>query len=353
MMKIIIVLLVFMNTLDAFDISKKYPSFNYVFNEFDVDKSYIYDDAFIAFVKKNQRSLRKFYKRSLLRGEEILPTMKGLLSGEGVSDLFIYLSMIESGFSSTAISSKKAVGLWQFMPETAKHYNLNVSKEYDERYDTIMATSAAIRYLNKLHDKFDKWYLAAMAFNCGEGCLEKAIKRAGTNDIFTLTNDTYKYLPKETRDYIRKILLIAMIGESNIFDSSKNSECVKVEVDAGTDLKYLAKVLKMKYSTLKKLNLAIKNTHVPNKKKKYNIFIPINKVYTFYLQYELEDKKNQTKPYFLSHYVSLGETIESIAKKYNTDSFDILIANNLKNDYLTLNQFLIIPVDKRTFEKNM
>jgi membrane-bound lytic murein transglycosylase D len=159
------------STIYAISLEHKYPSYTYVFNEFDVDESYLYNEDFISFVSKHEKNLKSFYKHSLRRGREILPTMQGLLVDDGVSDLFIYLSMVESGFSTDAVSPKKAVGLWQFMSATAKQYNLTVYNNYDERCDTVSATSAAINYLNKLHKQFGKWYLAAMAYNCGEGCV--------------------------------------------------------------------------------------------------------------------------------------------------------------------------------------
>ena len=115
------------STLNASWLENKYPSYSYVFNEFDIDESYIYDDDFISFVMKNENNLKRFYQRSLIRGKEILPTMQGLLVEDGVSDLFIYLSMVESGFTKDAVSPKKAVGLWQFMAATAKSRLLGVA----------------------------------------------------------------------------------------------------------------------------------------------------------------------------------------------------------------------------------
>lgn len=338
-------------TIYAMNLEDKYPSYRYVFNEFSVDKSYIHNEAFRAFSKKNELFLYRFYTRSLKQGKSVLPIMRGLLVGEGISDLFIYLSMIESGFSSAAISSKKAVGLWQFMPATAKHYNLNVSEDYDERYDTALSTSAAIRYLSKLHRQFDKWYLAVMAFNCGEGCVEKAIKSAGTDDLSVLIDDTTKYLPKETRDYIKKILLIAMIGEDNAEDSHAEPYTIEVKVNAGTQLKNLAREIDMKCSTLQKLNLSIKNGLVPRSKKQYSIYIPTDKVFSFYLRYELAHNQKDANLHLLQHYVLLGDTLVSIANKYDTSAREITVANNLESDYLTLDQFLLIPVSKKTFDK--
>jgi len=331
-----------------------------VFNEFDVGKSYINNAEFVQFIYKNERNLKAFYRRSLKRGQKILPTMKGLLVGEGVSDLFLYLSMIESGFSSNATSAKKAVGLWQFMPATARQYNLKVCSQHDERCDTVSATSAAINYLNKLHRQFGKWYLAAMAYNCGEGCVERAINKAGTDDIETLTDDKLKILPKETRDYIRKILLIAMIGEGNHGKKSNNKkiiyssdEVVKVEVLAGTSLKKLAKLIKMDYKVLQKLNRRMKNGLVPMFRPTYKITIPLDKIYAFYLRYELSEEEKPKKSHLLSYSVHIGDTIESIAKIYDADMSDIMQANQLMDTFLEVGQLLVIPVTKKVFEKSL
>ena len=179
--KIFIFIVSFYCMLNASSLESRYPSYSYVFSEFDVDDDYLYNDEFIDFVKANESKLKRFYRHSLRRGKSLLPIMQGKLLEDSVSDLFIYLSMVESGFLTNAISPKKAAGLWQFMPNTAKQYNLEKYNNYDERYDTVSATKAAIKYLDKLHKQFGKWYLAAMAYNCGEGRLTKAIKKAGSS----------------------------------------------------------------------------------------------------------------------------------------------------------------------------
>lgn len=337
----------------ALDLTQKYPSYMYVFNEFNIDKTYIKDSDFELFVLRNEKNLKNFYKRSLLRGKEILPTMKKILLGEGVSDLFIYLSMIESGFSTTAVSSKKAVGLWQFMPATAKHYNLAVNDIYDERFDASSSTAAAMRYLNKLHREFGKWYLAVMAYNCGEGCIEKAIKKAGTDELTILIDDRLKYVPKETRDYIKKILLIAMIGEHKILDVTEGETygLTKVDVSSGVDLKKLATLLNMKYNTLLGINKHLKKKRISTHGSKIQIWIPLEKVFAFYLKYEIKNEHKREEKDLVSHFVSLGESIQSIAKKYDTSEEEIIETNYLEDDYLTVGQLLIIPVSKKVFQK--
>ena len=340
-------------------LDEKYPSYSYVFSEFDVDESYLYDDAFITFVTQNEKKLKSFYKRSLRRGKEVLPMMQGLLFDDGVSDLFIYLSMVESGFLSSAVSPKKAVGLWQFMPATARHYNLTVCNDYDERCDTVSSTSAAIRYLNKLHRQFGKWYLAALAYNCGEGCVEKAIKRAGTDELAILTDASLKYLPPETRQYMKKILLVAMIGENVTLGYGIESEdvldnkIIQVDVAGGTSLKKIAKLLKMSEVKLLNLNKSLKNGIVPKDKLQYKITIPMEKLYAFYLRYEepisMNKKEKSPKSHMILHRIKLGETLKSISKHYKADIDEVKWSNHLKDDFLTLDDMLVIPVTENIF----
>jgi len=227
-------------------------------------------------VIEKEKSLARFYKNSLKRGKDYIPTFKYMLRDDGLSDLFIYMSMVESGFNPNAISSKKAVGIWQFMPSTARHYNLSVNKYIDERYNPISSTTAAIKYLKKLKKDFGKWYLAIMAYNCGERRVAKAIKKAGSDDIVVLLDKNQKYIPKETRDYVKKILLLSMIGENNpnnldiplAFKSKENTiinyddeGTAEVFVKRGTNLSILAQIIGVdKKQDLYKVAVIQKNT---------------------------------------------------------------------------------------------
>jgi membrane-bound lytic murein transglycosylase D len=356
-----IVLILLFIPLYAFSTSliEKYPSYEYVFSEFGIDESYIYDIDFELFVLQNEKKIENFYEHSMKRGDVLLPLVRKNLMDDGLSDLFIYISMIESGFSSSVISPKKAVGLWQFMPATAKHYKLSVCKSFDERCDPVSSTNAAIAYLRKLHKQFGKWYLAVMAYNCGEGRLQKAIKKANTDVLHVLLDSDAKYLPFETREYIKKILLVAMIGESKILDLTPRSnlfskDIIQVEVLAGTKLKELAKLIDMKELELLKLNKQFKNGIVPKAKAHYNINIPYEKIILFYLHYDEPMKEEKfLHPYLLSHYVSLGETIESIAKEYNSSIEAIQKVNYLEDEFLELDRLLVIPVSEIIFQKNL
>ncbi|WP_294956275.1 lytic transglycosylase domain-containing protein [Sulfurovum sp.] len=342
----------------SFPLAEKYPVYTYVFSEFDVDEGYIDNEDFERFVRKNEKSIRHLYKRSMQRGEMISPMVKGYLMDQGVSDLFIYLSMVESGFSTDVVSSKKAVGLWQFMPATAQHYKLDVCNSFDERCDPVSATNAAIKYLKKLHEQFGKWYLAAIAYNCGEGRLKRAIKKAGSDELGILTDERDKYLPAETRKYIQKILLAAMIGEGKYIDfgvrpGEGESQPVQVEISGGCDLEKLAGTLGMKPLDLLRMNRQFKHGIVPTKKAVYTLMIPEEKMISFYLKYELKQEPETlpVKPHFVSHVVKMGDTLESIAKKYHSTAEEIRRANRLDDDFLILGSLLLVPVTQKMFDQ--
>ncbi len=340
---------------------EKYPGYSYVFNEFGIEESYIYNDTFIKFVLKNEKNIQNFYENSMIRGKNILPLLKENLIIDGLSDLFIYISMVESGFSPNIISSKKAVGLWQFMPATAKHYNLQVNSSIDERCDPVNSTNAAIRYLHKLHKQFGKWYLAIMAYNCGEGRLQTAINRAGSKELSVLLSEDKKYLPKETRDYIKKILLASMIGENKLIQytptDNLNSNNYLVKIKAGTRLRKIARLINMKPSELLKLNKQFKSAVIPKDREYYDLAVPEDKMILFYMRYEPFEnrckKDLEVSKHFVSYYVKLGDTLESIAKKYKTDAMQIKVVNNLEDIFLEIDKLLLIPVSEELFDDSL
>ncbi|MEA3491501.1 MAG: transglycosylase SLT domain-containing protein [Campylobacterota bacterium] len=360
-MKSTLFILLFSISSWAMPLVDKYPSYSYVFSEFDVDNSYIYDDSFSQFLKTNHNIYERFYKNSLKRGGYLIPTFKSMLIQDGLSDLFVYMSMIESGFNRESVSSKNAVGIWQFMEATAKQYNLNVNSDFDERLDPILATSAAMNYMHKLYRDFGKWYLVAMAYNCGEGRLKRGIQKAGTDDISILMQDGAGYIPKETRNYIKKILLVAMIGENvslGLEDMGDaviqlyGKDVVQVEIDPGESLEHIAKMINMKPKDLLKLNHHFKDGIVPVKLPSYKMNIPNMKVVDFYAIYTLQKElQRYSKTHYLSHVVKQKENLREIAYRYRTSVSEIAIFNPKIKDDIYSGQVLVIPVTKKVFNQ--
>jgi membrane-bound lytic murein transglycosylase D len=119
------------------------------------------------------------------------------------------LPFIESAYNPQALSVAKAAGMWQFVPGTGKTFNLRQNMFQDERRDVLASTSAALDYLEKLHDMFGDWYLALAAYNWGEGNVQRAISR---NQAAGLPTDYMSLkMPAETRSYVPKLQAVKNI----------------------------------------------------------------------------------------------------------------------------------------------
>ncbi len=147
------------------------------------------------------------------------------------------LPMIESAFNPQAYSHAKAAGIWQFIPSTGINYGLQQNHWYDGRRDVTAATQAALDYLQKLYNDFNSWELALAAYNCGEGCVSRAIKK---NLAQGLPGDYLSLrLPAETRHYVPKLMAIKkLVLEPEYFgvalpDIPNQPYFTQVSLDAG------------------------------------------------------------------------------------------------------------------------
>src|SRR5207302_3082354 len=140
------------------------------------------------------------------------------LRARGLPEDLVYLTLIESGLSNTAVSRARAVGMWQFIAGTARLYGLTVDPWVDERRDPYRATGAAVSYLSDLVQRLGSVYLAAAAYNAGAGRIERGVARL-PGELDTLTDHTFvqladrRYLRRETRDYVPKLIAAALIAK--------------------------------------------------------------------------------------------------------------------------------------------
>jgi membrane-bound lytic murein transglycosylase D len=154
------------------------------------------------------------FKQALERKDKYDDMITAKLDAKQMPRDLIYLAMIESDFDPHARSPVKAVGMWQFMSATARRFGLTVRGKVDERKDPARSTDAALTYLSKLYDRFGSWYLAAAAYNSGEGTVSKALKRVTGKKTGT-DADFFKImpaLPRETRDYVPKLIAATRVG---------------------------------------------------------------------------------------------------------------------------------------------
>jgi len=325
-----------------------------ILESFDIDLSFLYDKT----MNKMKNSKKAIYKKkrffkAMDDAYLFIPAIKNILTENNIPAEFLFLAMAESHFSSRAYSKKKASGLWQFMPKTGKHYGLKIDSYVDERRDFIKSTEAAARYLTYLHKKFGKWYLAAIAYNCGEGRLGRAIKRAKSDDLAVLLDAKKKYIPRESRMYIRKIVALAIMGNDEQFllrseyehllNRANAYSVATVKVPRGESLKRVSKLIGLPLSELQKLNRHLKYDFAPPYLKGYDIYIPYIKLSDFKQKYFEEKIQN----IYRVHIVSGGENLSYIGKSYGVPYRMIMDFNGLKNSKLKLRQKLIIPIDNK------
>jgi membrane-bound lytic murein transglycosylase D len=202
----------------------------------------------------------------LKRGGKYFPEMEQILREEKAPLDLIYLSAIESDLIPTIRSPKGALGLWQFMPETAKRYRLTVNKYVDERMHTDKSTRAAVKYLREAKDKFGSWTLAAAAYNMGFARTSKTIAEQRTSNYYKI------HINQETSRYVFRILAVKAILENPELygyyipksESYKQEKTKKIVVKQSIpSLPVWLQKYNLTYYDLKRLNPWVVSTSLP------------------------------------------------------------------------------------------
>ncbi len=257
------------------------------------------------------------------------------------------LPMIESAFNPTALSTSDASGIWQFIPSTGRHYGLKQDTWYDGRRDFTAATNAALDYLGKLYLDFGDWQLALAAYNCGEGCVARAIQK--NVDQGLPTDYASLTLPGETRHYVPKLLavknLISHPEQYGIEISTLPNEPYfnQVRVHANMDIHSAAKLADMSSTDFIALNAAFPRNLIRSDTP-VNLLVPVDKADKF--QRNLE---TGTWDSWQPQTVKKGARPEAIAKRFDI-SIDRLKEHNqfqLKRGKLVRDQIILIPIKGR------
>ncbi len=271
----------------------------------------------------------------------------------GVPEDMVYLGIIESGYSNTAVSRASAVGMWQFIASTARRYGLIVDQWVDERRDPFKATDAAGRYLADLNRQFGSWYLAAAAYNGGEGRVSRGIRRlAGDPD--SLTDETFfhlaerRYLRRETRDYVPKLIAAALIAKDPVrfgFDSVPELQPLvfdEITVPDATGLDVIARLADTTTGALVELNPHLVRRVSPPGRPSI-VRVPRGTGPLVARRYV--DLPESERVNFVEHVVRRGETLSEIGRRYRVGVMLLRAANgNVDPRRLRIGQRLIIPL---------
>ncbi|HNZ25890.1 MAG TPA: transglycosylase SLT domain-containing protein [Spirochaetota bacterium] len=289
-----------------------------------------------------------FLKRSLKNAEPYIKEMKSIFIENGLPEELAYLPLIESGFVNHAQSRAKAVGMWQFIPDTGRWLGMQMNIWLDERRDPIVSAGYAARYLKFLYEKFDDWYLALAAYNHGGFNVKKGLKKIKTRDFYDLVK--YKAIPAETQSYVPSFVAgLYIIKNINAYDIDYKEEdgdfrYYKLPFMAPANL--VAKYSGVDYATFIKYNPSLISGFVPEEKYNYLIRLPKDNIDK--LEANVEVLRNSVSASYIPYFVKEGDALSKIAEAFNAPISLIMSINKIKNsNFLRVGQKIFIPVVKK------
>ncbi|MBK7157677.1 MAG: LysM peptidoglycan-binding domain-containing protein [Ignavibacteria bacterium] len=293
-------------------------------------------DGYIEFFSNTERG-RSFIDKSLYRSGKYFPLMRKILKYNNVPEELIYLSVQESGLNPTIVSRAGAVGLWQFMPATGISYGLSSDGYREDRRDFEKSTDAASHLLKDLYKTYDDWYLAFAAYNAGPGRVNKAIKKSGSRDFWTLR----QYLPGETKNYVPSILALSFVlrnPEEYGFKDIEYAEPVsfdRVEIKSSVSLQRVSELCETDIEAIRDLNPELTNDQIPAYDVPYELRIPHNSFDKFLANYNKADdidKSSGFSPSFAGNESGVqGEQITGVYYKvenYEPEDIRLIGSNN-------------------------
>ena len=267
------------------------------------------------------------------------------------ADLPVELALIpfiESNYDPFSISPSGAVGLWQFMPRTGRLFDLEKSWWNEDRHDPFRSTHAAIGYFKYLFERFDNdIYLALAAYNAGPTYLDKQIsknKRKGLETDFwslNLNDQVTNYIPKYVA--IRELVFNSEKYGVTLPEIPFDSVVKKIEIPGQVEILTLSEYLEIKPELIYKLNAGYtKWASAP--KDKSIFYVPIEKTYLLESPDSPFEGVNQIN--WISHIVVSGDSLWSLASKYDTEVNIIKEINYIETSLLSINDTLLIPLSK-------
>ncbi|NQZ32329.1 MAG: transglycosylase SLT domain-containing protein [Oceanospirillaceae bacterium] len=255
------------------------------------------------------------------------------------------LPIIESMYDPKAYSTGKASGIWQIIPSTATYLGIEINDWYDGRRDVITSTKTALDYLASLNKRFKgDWMLTFAAYNSGGGTVSKAIRK---NKEQNLATDYWSLaLPRETTDYVPRILAIAALVDNpqqfNIkLPSIANVPYFEVvKLPGQIDLNKVAKISGVSKDIIDKLNPGF-NRNVTSPSGPHRILVPVNKAAKLEIALKNLDKSERLN---WQHYtVVAGDSIGLIAQRFNIPVTMLKETNSMRSSRIRIGKTLLIP----------
>ena len=301
----------------------------------------------LSYVELFQGRLHEFLESGMRRGSKYLPMIQQVFAAEGLPPDLAYVPLVESAFRPDAISRASATGVWQFMKGTALENGLRHDWYIDERSDPEKATVAAANYLKTLGETFGgDWQLALASYNSGPGRVQKAMKRAGRSDFWSLTAKPAA-LPRETSEYVPMILAAILIARNPAqygfsFESEESPLFETVRLPRAVELRRVAEWTGTPVETLRSLNPELRRPMTPIKDEGYALRVPVGT--SIEIARRMDEAGGDDLLSLTRYSVKSGETLAGIARKLHIARADLAEANDLRvSAGLATGQELIVP----------
>ena len=337
-----------------------------------------YNQGLENLIKSFLKNRRKAFANQMAVAQYYFPLFEEALAKQNVPLEIKYLAVVESALNPKAVSRVGATGLWQFMYQTGKQYNLNIDSYVDERSDPLKSSEAAAQYMTNMYAIFNDWDLVLASYNSGPGNVTKAIRRSGGQQNFWNIKDK---LPKETQGYVPAFLATMYIYEYHkehgivpkkalVRHFATDTVMVKKEMSFAQ----ISNLLDIPVEQLQALNPSYKRNVIPNYVgKSHYLTLPSSKVAVFtsnedkiyaYVQYELDkrEKTNQGRKSNFSkdstatalasstkvkyYKVKRGDNLGDIAKRNDVAVSDLKKWNHLKGNAVASGKSLKIIIEK-------
>ena len=310
----------------------------------------------LAEIRELQNDYPGTFQRGLNRASKYEGPLRARLCEAGLPEDLIWLAMVESMFQNKIVSPAGAGGMWQFIPASARRFQLRMDSYVDERYNWQRCTEAAIQYLKELHDFFDgRWELAITAYNMGEGGLARAIAaNGGETDFFKLiqTPPASDRIRMESKKYYPRLLAYAIVtANPEKYGFTRGTEppddVERVPVQGMYGLAKLDEALGFAPGTLEQLNPdLLRDTTPPSGE--YAVAVPRQDKGRFLAALQtVPTTQPVAAPAVMAsgkYKVRKGESLAQIAKNFGTTEKSLLAANRLKSaGSVRTGQTLIVP----------
>lgn len=300
---------------------------------------------------------RDHLQRIIERSNLYFPLFEEYLSRYNLPMELKYLAIVESALDPKAQSTSGAMGLWQFLYQASKMFDLEVNTYVDERCDPVKSTEAACKYLQYLYRNFNDWHLALAAYNVGIGEVKKAIERSGGKRNFW---ELSPYLPEAARSYVPAFIAAnyvmnnyTLYNITNLHNGYHLSDIDTVTIDRSLTFEQISRTIDLKVEDIAQLNPMYLRNYIPVTGQNVTIVLPVVKIPIFIRQ--LKQMKGDTAPLAYDwgnagkgskvkviHTVQRGEYFHKVAMAYRCNVEDIMTWNNLKSKDLRAGQLLTI-----------